>query len=40
MTADFGPGRPNPFTGRMLALMLGAIAVVFGLTVLIVGLTA
>jgi hypothetical protein len=40
LTADFGPDRPDPFVGRPLALMLGAVAVVYGLTVLIAGLTA
>ena len=40
MTAEFGPDRPNPFAGGTLYAMIGAIVVVFALTLLIVGLTA
>ena len=40
MTAEFGPDRPNPFGGATLYAMIGAIVVVFALTLLVVGLTA
>ena len=40
MTEQFGPDRPNPFAGATLYAMIGAIVVVFALTLLIVGLTA
>jgi hypothetical protein len=39
MTPEFGPDRPNPFTGATLWLMAGAIAVVFAVTLLVVALT-
>ena len=40
LTAEFGPDRPNPFTGGTLWLMAATIAVVFAITLLVVGLTA
>jgi hypothetical protein len=40
MTADFGPDAADPFDGRTLALLIGAIAAVFALTLLIVALTS
>ena len=40
MTAEFGPDRPNPFAGATLYAMIGAIVVVFALTLLVVALTA
>ena len=40
MTAEFGPDRPNPFAGATLWVMLGAILLVFALTLVVVGLTA
>ena len=40
MTAEFGPDRPNPFAGATLYAMVGAIVVVFALTLLVVALTA
>jgi hypothetical protein len=40
LTPDFGPDRPDPFVGRALAMMLGAIGVVFALTLLVVALAA
>lgn len=40
MTSEFGPDRPNPFAGATLYAMIGAIVVVFALTLLVVGLTA
>ena len=35
MTAEFGPDRPNPFAGGTLYAMIGAIVVVFALTLLL-----
>jgi hypothetical protein len=40
MTSEFGPDRPNPFSGATLWLMAAAIAVLFAMTLLVVGLTA
>jgi hypothetical protein len=40
LTAEFGPDRPNPFAGATLWLMAGSIAVIFAITLLVVGLTA
>ena len=40
LTAEFGPDRPNPFAGATLWLMAGAIAVIFAITLLVVGLAA
>ena len=40
LTPEFGPDRPNPFRGATLWLMIGAIAVVFALTLVVVGLAA
>jgi hypothetical protein len=39
MTPEFGPDRPNPFTGATLWLMAAAIAVLFAITLLVVALT-
>ena len=40
MTAEFGPDRPNPFAGATLWAMIGAILLVFVLTLVVVGFTA
>ena len=40
LTPEFGPDRPNPFRGATLWAMIGAIVVVFALTLVVVGLTA
>jgi hypothetical protein len=40
LTPEFGPDRPNPFTGATLLVVFGAIVAVFALTLLVVGLTA
>ena len=40
MTPEFGPDRPNPFRGATIYAMIGAIVLVFALTLLVVGLTA
>ena len=40
MTAEFGPDRPDPFAGATLWAMIGAILLVFVLTLVVVGLTA
>jgi hypothetical protein len=40
LTPEFGPDRPNPFQGATLWAMIGAIVLVFALTLLVVGLTA
>jgi hypothetical protein len=40
MTAEFGPDRPNPFTGATLWLLAAAIVVLFAITLLVVALAA
>jgi hypothetical protein len=40
LTAEFGPDRPNPFTGRALWLFAGVLLGIFAVTLLVVGLTA
>ena len=40
LTAEFGPDRPNPFPGATIYAMIGAVVLVFVLTLLVVALTA
>lgn len=40
LTGEFGPDRPDPFAGATLWAMMGAIALVFAVTLVIVGITA
>jgi hypothetical protein len=40
LTAEFGPDRPNPFTGVAVWILFGTILGVFAVTLLVVGLTA
>jgi hypothetical protein len=40
LTPEFGPERPNPFTGTAAWILFGAILGVFAVTLLVVGLTA
>jgi len=40
MTPEFGPDRPNPFRGATIYAMIGAIVLVFALTLLVLALTA
>ena len=40
LTAEFGPDRPNPFPGATIYAMIGAVVLVFALTLLVVALTA
>ena len=40
MTPEFGPDRPNPFAGATLWLMAAAIALLFGVTLLVVALAS
>jgi hypothetical protein len=40
LTAEFGPDAPDPFTGRALWMLVGAVLGVFALTLLVVGLTS
>ena len=40
LTAEFGPDRPSPFGSATLWAMMGVIAMVFAVTLLVVGLTS
>ena len=40
LTGQFGPDRPSPFVGATLWAMMGAIALVFAVTLLVVGIAA
>lgn len=40
MTAEFGPDAPDPFTTRVIWLLVGAVLGVFALTLLVVALTS
>ena len=39
MTAEFGPDRPNPFAGAAIWAMMGAILLVFAITIAVVAVT-